>query len=276
ELKELLPLEALGILDGEDARAMTAHLAERCDECSRELVSLRETVAALGFADGDVAVRPRVAQLLEQRLAAADGGSNLTRLGAVQELRRWRTLAVGAVAAALLLGLTIVTSLHLQRELVQLRAQSSLQMAALRLQIDNLRSGISSASAQIDLLNREISANRTLALAAYLPGTSVLRLKPLEPAPDAAGVIVVSQNGGSATLDVRGLAPAPPGRVYEAWWIGVKSGPTRAGTFQPGSGIALIPPPRTDRVVLSAVTLEPSGGVDKPTGAMYLRGDFPQ
>jgi hypothetical protein len=31
-------------------------------------------------------------------------------------------------------------------------------------------------------------------------------------------------------------------------------------------------PPAGEHVLLSAVTLEPAGGVSKPTGAMYLKG----
>jgi len=31
-------------------------------------------------------------------------------------------------------------------------------------------------------------------------------------------------------------------------------------------------PPAGQRVMLAAVTLEPADGVDKPTGAMYLKG----
>src|SRR6202020_2544706 len=49
-LKELLPLEALGSLDGEDARVMAAHLAEGCDECQAELGTFRGALAAVGAA----------------------------------------------------------------------------------------------------------------------------------------------------------------------------------------------------------------------------------
>jgi anti-sigma-K factor RskA len=31
-------------------------------------------------------------------------------------------------------------------------------------------------------------------------------------------------------------------------------------------------PPEGEEIVASAVTLEPAGGTDKPTGSMYLKG----
>ncbi len=57
--------------------------------------------------------------------------------------------------------------------------------------------------------------------------------------------------------------------------------PSRATRSRPDSSTpkrtapviaAASPPPAGQRVMLAAVTLEPSGGVAKPTGAMYLKG----
>jgi anti-sigma-K factor RskA len=49
----------------------------------------------------------------------------------------------------------------------------------------------------------------------------------------------------------------------------------RAAVFSPGANgaatIASASPPQ-EQILASAVTLEPAGGVDKPTGAMYLKG----
>ena len=45
----------------------------------------------------------------------------------------------------------------------------------------------------------------------------------------------------------------------------------------PAEGIAkveLVLPPEGEEVIASAVTLEPTGGTEKPTGAMYLKGDL--
>jgi anti-sigma-K factor RskA len=74
------------------------------------------------------------------------------------------------------------------------------------------------------------------------------------------------------------LPPAPPKKVYELWWIGARSGPIKAALFVPGNRgtitIGSDAPPQGEQMLASAVTLEPAGGVAKPTGAMYLKGAF--
>ena len=82
-------------------------------------------------------------------------------------------------------------------------------------------------------------------------------------------------------LQVSGLPPTPDDKVYEVWWIGEKQGPLKAGLFEPLGQQA--PQScrsicrRLDEVVLaSAIALRAeSSGVEKPTGAMYMKGDFP-
>lgn len=72
---------------------------------------------------------------------------------------------------------------------------------------------------------------------------------------------------GSAALVVRSLAPAPAGKDYEIWVIrdGV---PERAGLFE-RPGVALLTRPvGTGHTV--AVTLEPDGGLDAPSGEPLL------
>jgi anti-sigma-K factor RskA len=77
-------------------------------------------------------------------------------------------------------------------------------------------------------------------------------------------------------LRASGLEPPPPGKTYELWWITKQKGPVPAGTFTAESGNEVIakvdPPPVGEHLMLTAVTLEPAGGVPKPTGAMYLKG----
>jgi anti-sigma factor RsiW len=69
---------------------------------------------------------------------------------------------------------------------------------------------------------------------------------------------------GEAALVVRRLAPAPKGKDYEIW-VFENGVPRRAGLFE-RPGIAVL-----DRRVapgqMVAVTVEPDGGLDAPTGA---------
>ncbi len=68
---------------------------------------------------------------------------------------------------------------------------------------------------------------------------------------------------GRAALVVRRLAPAPAGKDYEIW-VFVDGVARRAGLFE-RPGVAMLTH-RVARGQTVAVTLEPDGGVDAPTG----------
>jgi anti-sigma factor RsiW len=81
----------------------------------------------------------------------------------------------------------------------------------------------------------------------------------------AASLVVASS--GDAALVVRELAPAPAGKDYEIW-VFEDGVPQRAGLFEE-PGVALL----TRQVKpgqMVAVTLEPDGGLEAPSGAPVL------
>jgi anti-sigma-K factor RskA len=83
---------------------------------------------------------------------------------------------------------------------------------------------------------------------------------------NGAADLVVTQSG-EAALVVRTLAPAPAGKDYEIW-VFEDGVPQRAGLFE-RPGVALLERPVEPGQTV-AVTLEPDGGVDAPTGAPVL------
>ena len=74
---------------------------------------------------------------------------------------------------------------------------------------------------------------------------------------------LVVRPSGEAALVVRTLAPAPDGKDYEIWVLedGV---PQKAGLFERQGVTLLTRPVRSGQTV--AVTLEPDGGLDAPSG----------
>ena len=117
-------------------------------------------------------------------------------------------------------------------------------------------------------LDRERRANAGYEHALQLlgGGAEVTRLA------DAEGGLLVAPNG-EAALVVCGLQPAPEDKTYEAWVIEGER-PRPAGLFRGGGGC---PPVLLDRPVPKgaqvAVTLEPRGGVDQPTGPPLIRSE---
>jgi anti-sigma-K factor RskA len=81
---------------------------------------------------------------------------------------------------------------------------------------------------------------------------------------DGVGNLVADQ-GGNVTL-YADMAPAPAGKVYEAWVIG-SSGPIPAGTFQGGGTIVLDLSAQARPGDQVAITIEPAGGSNKPTSS---------
>ena len=75
--------------------------------------------------------------------------------------------------------------------------------------------------------------------------------------------LVVAPNG-EAALVVRRLAPAPEGKDYEMW-VFENGVPKRAGLFERTGVARLTRPVEPGQMV--AVTVEPDGGLDAPSGA---------
>ncbi|HTR62916.1 MAG TPA: anti-sigma factor [Candidatus Binataceae bacterium] len=288
ELKDLLPLKALDRLEPEENRELDAHLAGGCPECERELESFREALGMLAIATADRGdpATDRIWHRVETRLdappasvGARDAGRSRDFTGRTPSRRRMMSFAAVAVAAMAIVTL-FFNILSLEHGIEAARATTNFEVAALRARIDDLQRGIENASARIADLRTQLSLTSTLTLAAFSPDTRVVHLSGLAAAPKANATVALSPSNKTAFMEVSGLPPAPADKVYEAWWIARHAGPIRAGLFEaPAEGVAkveLIVPPEGEEIVASAVTLEPSGGTEKPTGAMYLKGDVPR
>ena len=185
----------------------------------------------------------------------------------------WRVTAVAATVAALALALT---NRDCAKQIVALRNEDSARIAELDHQTGVLGSELGKRNRDLATLQNQVSTNQQLTQAVLAPDARLIRLTPHQPAPNSAGIVAITPSHNHAILQVAGLPIPPPGKEYELWWIGSKSGPVKAALFAPdtrGEGtIAATLPPVGEPLLASAVTLERAGGVDKPTGPMYLRG----
>ena len=157
-----------------------------------------------------------------------------------------------------------------------LRNEYGARIAELDRQNGILASELEDRNRDLAGLQNQVSANGQLTQAMLAPDARLIRLAPRQPAPNSAGIIVVTPLHNHAILQVAGLPTQPPGKEYELWWIGSKSGLVKAALFaldtRGEATIASTLPPVGEKLLASAVTLERVGGVDKPTGAIYLRG----
>jgi multidrug efflux pump subunit AcrA (membrane-fusion protein) len=128
------------------------------------------------------------------------------------------------------------------------------------------------ASLQGEIAEREAALHSLAA-----PQVRAVRLAGLPPSPSANGQVLWNPAARTGVLLTSGLPPTPADRVYELWAIAGKE-PVPAGIFrvdEAGHGFLRLPPLRGNkRVDKFAVTLEPSGGVPRPTGPMHLLGNL--
>lgn len=263
EVSELAPLYVLDALDRAESAEVRAHLAG-CAQPHAEFAELGGVVpylAELGEeAPPDPELRSRVmaAILAEGRPNAA--ATALTPTGAAWTPRpashreatpvsldrprpRRITPRVGwllSAAAVLLIGVLGVWNVLLQQAATDARQRQGIVTQAL--------------------------------LASTRPDSRVAQLRGTPEAPGSTGLLALGPNAGY--LVVEGLPPAPPGRIYQAWYIAGGT-PRSAGLVEVGSDGLLVVSGLDPRgpVEQFALTLEPAGGVVQPTGSKVIAGE---
>ena len=107
------------------------------------------------------------------------------------------------------------------------------------------------------------------------PTTQGVSLSGLEASPNASAKALLDPDNGRLFLYVYGLDPLPPESTYQIWLL-VDGQPVSVGTFDvEADGAARLDPqplPSFEGTVNVAVTVEPAGGVLRPTGPMVLLG----
>ena len=268
DYKELLAAKALSALDAADARALHIHL-EGCTDCQFEMVELADAAALLasqaeplepstkvrelilasvrdevrtGFRSDRVS--PDVSQLDGNVLAFERPARNVW-----SSLGSFGTLAATFVFVALIIALGVLWQKNrtTQSELARLKAE------------------MREAQAQL---------NRNHAMAELLtsPDAHMAKLTGTKVAPGAQAMLAYDKNG-HAMLMAKGLPSAPEGMAYQLWYIkDNKKMPGKVFSLDAaGNGMLedQIPAVARDAAVF-AITLEPKGGVQVPTGSIYL------
>ncbi len=284
QIKELIPLKALSRLEGDEARAVDEHLAAGCDECERELASFNEALAAMAIAEdsGGEDSSQRIWSRLQARLGddprTSDRAARRVEDRAVrQPARRSGFAMLGSAAVAAVVAIA-VSAVFYNSRVRTITTDTSDEITALTAKVILLQRNVDTTGDQLAALQAKVAQTTDLTLASVSPDARVVRLSGLAASPSASGTVAFSHAQGTAILEVSGLPPTPDDKEYEVWWIGEKQGPLKAGLFEPANQgatiVSLDLPPPGEVVLASAITLEPLGGVDKPSGAMYLKGDF--
>jgi anti-sigma-K factor RskA len=255
DVHDLAPEYVLGGLDEVTRMRVVAHLSE-CPSCRAEVASVSQVFDAVGRSVPDVeppaALRDRIVRI--PATAPAATSSPLWPM-------LYRVAAVAVLAVALWQwGVA-------RREVSELRVRvAQLQVEAGQLLV--ARASIRDLESQVETMTHQVQVLRATDLVTY-------SLAAQAPAVGAHARAYVSHKDGMV-FTAEGLPPLPAGKVYQLWVI-VNAKPVSVGVFEPDAtgrvhAVMDTPPiavmPRT-----VAVTLEPTGGLAQPSGAVYLAGD---
>lgn len=248
---DLAPLFVLGALPDDEAAAVRDHLAT-CPEAHAEVQELGGVAAYL--AELPEPVEPSAdlkgrlmtaveADLAQRRLTASAPMPAPTPISLAAERERRRPIVTwrSALQAAAVLLIGVLAGWNL---LLLGQASSAEQRAAL------LRQAVAVAGQ---------------------PGAQVAGISGTDVQPAARGFVVLSPGGGTGYLVVDGLAAAPTGKVYQAWYV-ADDVARSAGLVTTADGLGILPLSTDQPVQVVALTVEPAGGSEQPTSPIVALG----
>jgi anti-sigma-K factor RskA len=255
-LREQLPLYAIGALSGPERAAMEAHV-RGCAACAAELGRYAPVAGALAQIvpqhDPPAALRARV-------LASAGG-----RVVAMPARRPVATWAPWLAAAAML-----VVTIGVGGYASSLRARVRTLEAELRDALLRVEDG----ERRVNVALRAAADSQTTLSILMAPDVRRIDLAGQKVAPAASARTFWSPSRG-VVLSAANLPPLPVGRTYQLWFVTAQK-KVSVGLLKPDAngGVTTILTNATNlpSPTAVAVTIEPDGGVQQPTGDMYLVG----
>ncbi len=255
DVHDLAPDYVLGGLDEVTGRRVVAHLSA-CPSCRAEVASVSQVFDAVGRSVP--VVEPPAA--LRNRIVRIPATAPVSTSSPVLPM-------LYRVAAAAVLAVALWQWGVARREVSELRARvAQLQVEAGQLLV--ARASIRDLESQVETMTHQVQVLRATDLVTY-------SLAAQAPAVGAHARAYVSHKDGMV-FTAEGLPPLPAGKVYQLWVI-VNATPVSVGVFEPDATgrvhAVMDTPPISVMPRTVAVTLEPTGGLAQPSGAVYLAGD---
>ncbi|MET8682869.1 anti-sigma factor [Streptomyces sp. NPDC004732] len=246
DLHTLTGAYALHALAGDERAAFERHVAD-CGACAQETAELTATAARLGLA-ATVTPRPALRDAVLRRITTvrqdSPRGPGLSSAGRTPVIRR-RRISRWALAACLAAATALGGTALWQHQ----RAEDALEQAR-------------RAEQGTDRIAAVLASQDARTSTAELDG-------------GGTGTVVVSKSQDKAVFVVSGMARPPRGKVYQLWF-------NDGGTMR---AAGLMDAGRTHQAVLlhgavegasgMGVTVEPTGGSDRPTSDPVALMAFP-
>lgn len=241
DYKEMIPVRALSALDAAEERALNDHL-DNCSECRKELDEWQATTAALAVVADPVEPSPEVRERILSEVRKDLSAGNVISLRSTRR-NIWSSFgSLGAIAAVVLFAALIV--------------------------------GLFVLWQQNRAIRHELAAKNEFIQLVNTPGARVSELKGIDLGTGATAKLAHDRTG-HAMLMASKLPSVPAGKAYQLWFIVPNKPPMPGKTFVPdNSGNAVLTDEMAGQALdatVFAITVEPAGGVDAPTGPIFLR-----
>lgn len=256
EVIELMPLYAVGALDADEARVMEDFLRDASSGDLQELAEWREVVSVLPLALPTATPSPLVKELLMARIAEeaeshpaapqaphTEAPAKVLPFTAPRKIER-SPINWLAIAAAILMA---VTSVYFYLQKSQIAADRDQQVARLKQE------------------NKEKDA----LLQGLDPATRVVAMKGDE-SPGTNAKVIWDTKEQVWNIVIYDLPAPPSDKDYQLWYV-TKNQKISAAVFRPDSqGRTILtlklPPAALKGLAATAITVEPKGGSEQPTG----------
>jgi anti-sigma-K factor RskA len=243
ERRDLPMLYAAGALEPAEREALREHLATGCPVCAGALAEAEATVAQMISVVPPVTPPPTALDRLMARVAAStptsgerplQQASAPIRLAEAPSRSRGRRILAPLLAAAAGIAVTSGVFLYVTRDARQFWHATDVATAALA--------------------------------------------SPADPASGIRGQAIWDRDAQRSRLVVENLPKPAAGREYELWFIPKGGAPIRSETFNVDADgratLVVNVPSGIGPGAVAAITDEPLGGSDAPTGTIQLAGEF--
>jgi len=171
---------------------------------------------------------------------------------------------------------TLKADLLQQRELA---AAGEREIREMRIALEQQKAVVEANAQETEQLRGAVSRQRGIIEVLTAPGLHVGYLQKAKLGVSTQGHVLWNERQKAWVFYAFGMPQPPPGKEYQVWFMTEREGPVSAGLFTPdasGTGVVLAKPPSklSGEIQAAAVTLEPAGGLPKPSGEMYLRGSL--
>lgn len=267
----ILETYAMGLATAEEAK-LVAEMVARYPEVKRELRAIESSMENF---DQQNAVEPP-GHLKEKILSkvhssqftvpGSGNGQNETKVVSIAPQKQSNFFKYAAAVALLLLVGSAAFNFYQSSQLSEKSDRVTWLENTMQERIDQdtiiqlLEAQMEKQTAQLELLKK--------------PSMKSIELKGMaEVAPDAKAMAYANTETGEVYLEIMNLPAAPSGMQYQFWGM-VDGKPVTAGVIPVEGDLAGIHPMVTvPHAVAYAISLEPMGGSQQPTGKIYVMGN---